>query len=57
MNISFKIDSNTLNVFAGEELTGKIKTPGLFIGTDDEKNTFRSTNFYTIGIKLMVNYQ
>ncbi|PKH52917.1 hypothetical protein CXF68_20405 [Tenacibaculum sp. Bg11-29] len=51
VNISFKIDPNTLNVFAGEELTGKIKTPGLFIGTDDEKNTLRSINF----IQLVLN--
>lgn len=50
MKISFEIDPNTFNVCAGEELTAKIKTPGLFIGENDEKITFRSTNVYTMGI-------
>lgn len=50
MKISFEIDPNTFNVCAGEELTAKIKTPGLFNGENDEKITFRSTNVYTMGI-------
>jgi len=50
MQISFKVDPNTFNVCAGEELTAKIKTPGLFIGENDKKITFRSTNIYTMGI-------
>ncbi|WBX77400.1 YceI family protein [Tenacibaculum ovolyticum] len=50
MSVLFEIDPNTFNVCAGEELTAKIKTPGLFIGADDEKITFRSTNVYTMGI-------
>jgi len=50
MKISFEIDPNSFNVCAGEDLTAKIKTPGLFIGEKDEKITFRSTNVYTMGI-------
>ena len=50
MAISFEIDPHTFHVCAGEELTAKIKTPGLFIGENNEKITFRSTNVYTMGI-------
>ena len=50
MEISFQIDPNTFYVCAGEELTAKIKTPGLFIGENKEKITFKSTNLYTMGI-------
>ena len=50
MNISFEIDPNSFNVCAGDDLTARIKSPGLFIGENDEKITFRSTEVYTMGI-------
>jgi len=50
MKISFEVDPNSFNVCAGEELTAKIKTLGLFIGENNEKITFRSTEVYTMGI-------
>lgn len=50
MKISFVIDPNTFNVCAAEELTAKIRTPGLFKSEKDEKITFRSTVVYTMGI-------
>ena len=50
MKISFEIDPNSFNVCRGEELTARIKTPGLFIGENDEKITFKSTNVYTMGV-------
>lgn len=50
MRISFEVDPNSFNVCAGEELTARIKTPGLFIGENNEKIIFRSTNVYTMGI-------
>ena len=50
MKISFEIDPNSFNVCAGEDLTARIKTPGLFIGENDEKITFRSTAVYTMGL-------
>lgn len=50
MKMSFVIDPNTFNVCAGEELTARVKTPGLFISENDEKITFKSTNVFTMGI-------
>ena len=50
MKISFEIDPNSFNVCAGPHLTERIKTPGLFIGEENEKITFRSTEVYTMGI-------
>jgi polyisoprenoid-binding protein YceI len=51
MKISFDIDPNTFVVCSGDEdLTKRIKTPGLFIGKLNEKITFRSTSIYTMGI-------
>ena len=50
MSISFEIDPNSFNVCASEDLTSKIKTPGLFVSKSDEKITFKSTNIYTMGI-------
>ena len=50
MNISFEIDPNTFNVCSGEELTARIKTPGLFIGDNNENITFTTTNVYTMGL-------
>ena len=50
MKISFEINPNSFNVCAGEDLTARIKTPGLFIGENDEKITFRTTEVYTMGL-------
>lgn len=50
MRISFEVNPNTFNVCSGEELTAKIKTPGLFIGSDNENITFRTTEVYTMGL-------
>ncbi|WP_081988169.1 YceI family protein [Psychroserpens jangbogonensis] len=50
MKISFEINPNTFNVCAGDDLTARIKTPGLFIGENDENITFKSTIVYTMGI-------
>ena len=50
MKISFEIDPNSFNVCSGDYLTSRIKTPGLFIGENEEKITFRSTEIYTMGI-------
>lgn len=50
MKISFEIDPNSFNVCSGEDLTARIKTPGLFIGENNEKITFISTEIYTMGI-------
>ena len=50
MEIAFEVDPNTFNVCRGESLTEKIKTPGLFIGENNEKITFKSTNVYTMGM-------
>jgi hypothetical protein len=49
MEISFEMDPNSFNSDKGDHLTAKIKTPGLFIGENDEKITFRSTDVYTMG--------
>ncbi len=50
MKISFQIDPESFNVCASEDLTARIKTPGLFIGENDERITFRSTQVYTMGL-------
>ena len=50
MKISFSVDPNTFNVCAGDDLTQRIKTPGLFIGENSENITFKSTNVYTMGL-------
>jgi polyisoprenoid-binding protein YceI len=50
MKISFEIDPNSFNVCKGDDLTARIKTPGLFISENDERITFRSTEVYTMGI-------
>lgn len=50
MVISFEVDPNSFNVCKAEELTPRIKTPGLFISEKNEKITFISTNVYTMGV-------
>ena len=50
MKMFFEIDPKTFTVYAGEEFTSTIKTPGLFIGENDERLTFRSTTIYTLGV-------
>jgi polyisoprenoid-binding protein YceI len=50
MKISFNINPNSFNACAGDELTARIKTPGLFIGVNDERITFRTTAVYTMGM-------
>jgi len=50
MKISFEIDPNSFNACRGEDLTSRVKTPGLFIGDNNEKINFRTTNVYTMGI-------
>ena len=50
MKISFEVNPNSFNVCAGDDLTARIKTPGLFIGENNEKITFRSTEVYTMGL-------
>ena len=50
MKISFEVDPNSFNVCSGEELTAKIKTPGVFIGENNEKMTFITEEVYTMGV-------
>ncbi len=51
MKISFDINPNSFNVCSlDDDLTEKIKTPGLFIGKENEKITFKSTQIYTMGL-------
>jgi polyisoprenoid-binding protein YceI len=50
MKISFEVNPNSFNVCRGADLTKRIKTPGLFIGENNEKITFRSTHVYTMGL-------
>ncbi|EDP97689.1 YceI family protein [Kordia algicida OT-1] len=50
MKLSFEVDPNTFNVCRAEELTEQIRKPGLFVGANNEKITFKSTNVYTMGI-------
>ncbi len=48
--ISFEVDPNTFNVCRAKELTPKVRTSGLFVGENDEKIIFKSTNVYTMGL-------
>ena len=48
--LSFEIDPNSFIVCAGEQLTERVKTPGLFINDKNEDITFRSTDVYTMGL-------
>lgn len=50
MQISFEVDPNSFNVCAGDDLTARIKTPGLFIGENHEKIIFKSSVVYTMGL-------
>lgn len=50
MKISFEINPNSFKVCAGDDLTARIKTPGLFIGQQDERITFKTTEVYTMGL-------
>ncbi|WP_299381953.1 YceI family protein [uncultured Lacinutrix sp.] len=50
IKISFEVNPNSFSVCAGDDLTAKIKTPGLFIGKNDEKIIFKTTEIYTMGI-------
>jgi hypothetical protein len=50
MQISFELDPNKFNACRGDDLTSRVKTPGLFIGENDEKITFTTTNVYTMGM-------
>jgi len=50
MDLSFEVDPNTFNVCRSEELTQSIRGPGLFVGEQNEKITFTSTNVYTMGL-------
>jgi polyisoprenoid-binding protein YceI len=50
MSISFDINPNSFNVCANDGLTERIKTPGLFLGDNNEKITFTSTDVYTMGL-------
>lgn len=50
MVISFEVDPNTFNVCRAKELTPKVRTSGLFVGENNEKITFKSTNIYTMGL-------
>ncbi len=52
MHISFEVNPNSFRVCRGDkdDLTARIKTPGVFVGENDERITFKSTNVYTMGI-------
>lgn len=50
MSISFDVDPNTFRVCKGDDLTSRIKTPGLFIGAKNEEFSFKSTQVYTMGV-------
>lgn len=50
LKLSFEINPNTFFACAGDDLTSKVKTPGLFIGENNENITFKSTDVYTMGI-------
>lgn len=50
LKISFATDPNSFNACAGDDLTDRIKTPGLFIGANNESITFESTDIYTMGV-------
>ena len=50
MKISFEVNPNTFNVCSSKALTKMIRTPGLFVGKNEQKITFRTTNVYTMGL-------
>ena len=50
MELSFEISPDSFNVCAGDDLTSRIKTPGLFINNNGDKIIFKSTQVYTMGI-------
>jgi polyisoprenoid-binding protein YceI len=50
MKLAFVIDPNSFNACAGEELTSRVKTPGLFISENNDKIIFKSSNVFTMGI-------
>ena len=50
MEISFEVNPNTFNVCAGDELTERVKTPGLFINEKKDNMIFKSTQVYTMGL-------
>tara|TARA_R110002050_G_scaffold200492_1_gene335365 strand:+ start:25276 stop:25914 length:639 start_codon:yes stop_codon:yes gene_type:complete len=50
MRIAFEVNPNTFNVCTDEELTARIKTPGLFIGSGNQNITFRTTEVFTMGL-------
>lgn len=50
LNISFEINPNTFRVCAGDDLTDRILTPGLFINEKEDKITFKTTQVYTMGV-------
>jgi polyisoprenoid-binding protein YceI len=50
MKLSFVVDPNTFNVCSGDELTLRIKPPGLFISESNEKITFTTTKVLTMGL-------
>ncbi len=50
MTMSFQIDPNSFNSCKSDDLTARVKTPGLFMGGDDKKIIFNSTNVFTMGV-------
>ena len=50
MKLEFEVNPNSFIACSGEELTAKIKTPGVFINERNENITFKSTHVYTMGI-------
>lgn len=50
MKISFDIDPNSFQSCASDDLTARVKTPGLFITGFNDTITFRTTNVYTMGL-------
>jgi polyisoprenoid-binding protein YceI len=50
MELSFSIDPNSFKACSGDELTARVKTPGVFIDEKNENITFKSTSVFTMGI-------
>lgn len=50
LELSFEINPNTFNVCASEDLSAKLRMPGLFVEDGNEKITFQSTEVYTMGL-------
>ena len=50
MEISFEINPNTFKVCAGDDLTERVKTPGLFINENEDNMIFKSTQVFTMGV-------